>query len=56
MAKDNLNITNLMQTFENHFLQNYSAKFFDIGMIWVCVIKVCSNGGTTYTLLIEIKV
>ena len=30
IAKDNLNIENLMQTFENLILQNYSTKFFDI--------------------------
>ena len=27
IAKDNLNIENLMQTFENLLLQNYSTKF-----------------------------
>ena len=30
IAKDNLNIENLMRTFENLILQNYSTKFFDI--------------------------
>ena len=30
IAKDNLNIGNLMQTFENLLLQNYSKKFLDI--------------------------
>ena len=30
IAKDNLNIVNLMQTYENLFLQNYSIKFLDI--------------------------
>ena len=30
IAKDNLNIENLMQTFENIILQNYSTKFLDI--------------------------
>ena len=29
-AKDNLNIENLMQTFENLLLQNYLTKFLDI--------------------------
>ena len=29
-AKDNLNIANFMQTFENLFLQNYSTEFLDI--------------------------
>ena len=30
IAKDNLNIENLMQTFEDLLLQNYSTKFLDI--------------------------
>ena len=30
IAKDNLNIENLMQTFENLLLQNYSTKLLDI--------------------------
>ena len=30
IAKDNLNIENLMQTFENLLLQNCSTKFLDI--------------------------
>ena len=30
IAKGNLNIENLMQTFENLLLQNYSKKFLDI--------------------------
>ena len=30
IAKDNLNIENLMQTFENLLLQNYPTKFLDI--------------------------
>ena len=30
IAKYNLNIENLMQTFENLLLQNYSTKFLDI--------------------------
>ena len=37
IAKDNLNIENLMQTFENL-------------LTWVCLIKICSNGGTTYSI------
>ena len=37
-----------MQTFENLILQNCSTKFYDIAHgPWVCVIKVCSNGGAT---------
>ena len=31
IAKDNLNIANLMQTFEYLLLQKYSTKFLDIG-------------------------
>ena len=52
IAKDILNIENLMQTFENLLLQNYSTKFLDItyNSPWVCVIKVCSNGGATYII------
>ena len=34
IAKDNLNIENLMQTFENLLLQNYSTKFLDIAYKW----------------------
>ena len=30
IAKVNLNIENLMQTFENLLLQNYLTEFFDI--------------------------
>ena len=30
IAKNNFNIENLMQTFENLLLQNYSTKFLDI--------------------------
>ena len=30
IAKDNLNIENLMQTFENLLLQNYSTTFLDV--------------------------
>ena len=30
IAKDNLNIENLMRTFETLLLQNYSTKFLDI--------------------------
>ena len=44
-----------MQKFENLLLQNYSTKFLDITNLhtnspWVCVIKVCSNGGATYII------
>ena len=42
-----------MQTFENHLLQNYPTKVLDIHIqivLWVCVIKVCSNGGATYII------
>ena len=30
IAKDNLNIVNLMQTFESLLFQNFSTEFFDI--------------------------
>ena len=30
IAKDNLNIENLKQTFENLLIQNYSTKFLDV--------------------------
>ena len=30
IAKDNLNLENLMHTFENLLLQNYLTKFLDI--------------------------
>ena len=51
-SKDNLNIANLMQTFENLLLQNYSTNFLDITykFPWVCVIKACSYGGATYII------
>ena len=41
-----------MQTFENPLLQNYSTKFLHLhtNSPWVCVIKVCSNGGATYII------
>ena len=52
IAKDNLNIENLMQTFENLLLQTCATKFFELNTNspWVCVIKVCSNGGATYII------
>ena len=42
-----------MQNFENLLLQNYLTKFLDIctkNSPWVCVIKVCSDGGATYII------
>ena len=37
-----------MQTFENLILQNCSTDMIlDTHGPWVCVIKVCSNGGAT---------
>ena len=48
-----------MQTFENLILQNCSTEFYDIAHThgpWVCVIKVCSIGGATYTWVCVIKV
>ena len=52
IAKDNLNIENLKQTFKNLLLQNYSTKFLDIttNSPWVCVVKVYSYGGATYII------
>ena len=50
IAKANLNIAIVMQTFENHILQNCSTEFYDIAHThgpWVLVIKVSSNGGAT---------
>ena len=34
IAKDNLNIENLMQTFASLLLQKYSTKFLDITYKW----------------------
>ena len=52
IAKDNLNIENLMQTLKIFFSkttqQNSSILYTNIS--WVCVIKVCSNGGATYII------
>ena len=42
-----------MQTFGNLLLQNYSTKLHT-NSPWVCVIKVCSNGGAIY-IIGEIK-
>ena len=41
-----------MQIFENLLLQSYSTEFLDItkNSRWVCVNKVCSNGGATYII------
>ena len=41
-----------MQIFENLLLQNYSTVFLDIvtNSAWVCVNKVCSNGGAIYII------
>ena len=41
-----------MQTFENLLLQNYSTNslILHTNSPWVCVIKVCSNGGATYII------
>ena len=47
-----------MQTFENLILKNCSTEFYCTHThgTWVCVIKVCSNGGATYTWVCVIKV
>ena len=45
-----MNIAIVIQTFENLILQNCSTEFYDIAHThrpWVCVIKVCSNGGAS---------
>ena len=34
IAKDNLNISIVMQTFENLILQNCSTEFYDIAHTW----------------------
>ena len=34
IAKDHLNLENLMQTFKNLLLQNFSTKFLDITYKW----------------------
>ena len=51
IAKANLNIGIVMQTFENHIFQNCSTEFYDIAHThgpWVCIVnKVSSNGGAT---------
>ena len=51
IAKDNMNIANLMQTFENLLLQTTQENSFILrkNSPLVCFIKVCSNGGATYT-------
>ena len=53
IAEDNLNIENSMQTFENLLLQKLLNKFLRYNIqihSWVCVIKVCLNGGATYII------
>ena len=50
IAKGNLNTAIVMQTLENLILQNCLTEFYAIAHThgpWVCVIKVCSNGGAT---------
>ena len=57
IAKENLNIANLMQNIENLLLKKYSTEFFDIAQIALeHVIKVCLNGGATFTSLCVNKV
>ena len=48
-----------MQTFRKSSSANYTTEFLDIlhtNRPWVCVIKVCSNGGSTYTWVCVIGV
>ena len=49
IAKDSLNTENLMQTFENLLprLLNKILRYCTQISPWVCVIKICSNGGVT---------
>ena len=62
IAKDNLNIENLMQTFEMSKTAQQNSEILHKNSHWVCVIKVCSSGGpnciiglkiTQYSLNIE---
>ena len=54
IAKDNLNIEYLMQTFKNLFLSKItnanSSNILLTNSPLACVIKVCSNGGTIYII------
>ena len=58
LAKANLNIEIVMQTFENLILHNCSQNSMILHTHgpWVCVIIVCSNGGATLTRVCVIKV
>ena len=66
LAKDNLNIANLMQTFESLILQNCSTELYDIAhthmaLVWyhldlgLCD-QVCSSGYNNVKLYITIIV
>ena len=51
VATDNLNIANLMQTYQNFYLQNCSTDFLDTAnKLPLGINKVCSNGGTNYII------
>ena len=50
IAKDNLNIANLMQIFENLLLQNYLKEFLEYctqKVFGYVLLKFFSNGGAT---------
>ena len=42
------NLVSVYKTFKNLLHQNCSEEFLDILSPWLCLINVCSNGGTTY--------
>ena len=47
------NLVFVYKTFKNLLLQKYSKEFLDIAhknSPWVCLIKVCSDGGATYII------
>ena len=52
IAKNNLNIVNLMQTFEIFISKTTEQNSYILhtNSPWVCLIKVCSNGGATYII------
>ena len=52
IAKDNSNIAKLLQTFENILSKTaeQNSKVLRTNSPWICVILVCSNGGTNYII------
>ena len=56
IAKDNLNIENLMRTFEKNFiLQNYSTKFLDIAYKYSSPCIPCSPCLILRNLILKFK-